>query len=56
MCQLNNGELGGCTEMYCFTRNMPSCEVYEPEVSIMPVIDPLPPVINPFLPSVGDGH
>jgi hypothetical protein len=58
MCELVEGELGmelgGCTEMYCFTRNMPFCQVYSPEVpNIMPVIDPLPPVINPFL---GDGH
>jgi hypothetical protein len=65
MCQLVEGEtgmeLGACTEMYCFTRSMPYCAVQAPEVSIepwlmnppQPVIDPMPPVINPFL---GDGH
>ncbi len=53
--------LGACTEMYCFQQGTPSCMVYAPEVSIEPwlmnppepVIDPMPPVINPF---IGDGH
>ena len=49
LCQLLDGELGACTERYCLTMGMPSCEVYAPEIAI----DPLPPVINPFL---GDGH
>jgi len=52
--------LGACTEMYCFTRDTPYCMVQEPQVSIepwlidpMPVIDPMPPVVNPFL---NNGH
>ena len=49
MCQLNNGELGACTEMYCITNGIPYCAVQQPVM----VIDPLPPVINPF---IGDGH
>ena len=54
MCQLNDGVLGVCTEMYCFTQDTPSCLVYEPEVSIEPwLVDTPPPVINPF---IGDGH
>ena len=52
MCQLVNGEITLCSEMYCFTRGIPSCSVYEPEVSIEPWLRD-PPVINPFL---GDGH
>jgi hypothetical protein len=55
MCQLNNGEITLCSERYCFTRGMPSCSVYEPEVSIMPVPD-YPPVINPFIGSEAGGH
>ena len=59
-CQLVDGEITLCSEMYCFTMGMPSCSVYEPEVSIEPwLVDTPPPVINPFLPqapSVGDGH
>lgn len=53
MCQLVEGEtkmeLGACSEMYCLVNNMPYCAVYSPEIAI----DPMPPVINPFL---GDGH
>jgi hypothetical protein len=60
-CSLMNGELGACTEMYCFQQNTPYCMVQKPEVGIepwlmnppQPVIDPMPPVVNPFL---GDGH
>jgi len=52
ICQLIEGEtgmeLGVCTEMYCFVNNMPYCQVQRPEM----VIDPLPPIINPF---IGDG-
>ena len=56
-------ELGVCTEMYCFSQQMPYCAALgaAPEVGIEPwlmnppqlVIDPMPPVVNPFL---GDGH
>ena len=65
ICQLVEGEsgmeLGACSEMYCFAKGMPSCMVYAPEVSIEPwlmnppepVIDPMPPLVNPFL---TDGH
>lgn len=53
MCQLVEGEtkmeLGACSEMYCLVNDMPYCAVYSPEIAI----DPMPPVINPFL---GDGH
>ena len=53
MCSLETGEdgmvLGACTEMYCFQQGMPYCQVYAPEM----VIDPMPPVVNPF---IGDGH
>jgi hypothetical protein len=59
-CSLMNGELGACTEMYCFQQNTPYCINPQSEVSIepwlidpQPVIDPMPPVVNPFL---GDGH
>lgn len=59
-CSLVNGGLGACTEMYCFQQGIPYCMVPAPGVSIepwlidpKPVIDPMPPVINPFL---GDGH
>ena len=59
-CSLVDGELGACTEMFCFQQGIPYCMVPAPEVSIepwlidpKPVIDPMPPVINPFL---GDGH
>lgn len=48
-CQLLNGEIGGCTEMLCFQQGTPYCMVQTPEM----VIDPMPPVINPF---IGDGH
>ena len=48
-CSLMNGELGACTEMYCFAQQMPYCAVQAPEM----VIDPMPPLVNPFL---GDGH
>ena len=55
-CQLVEGEegmvLGGCTEMLCFQQGMPYCMVQVPEM----VIDPMPPVINPFLTPLGDGH
>ena len=54
---------GVCTEMYCFTRDMPSCMVYAPDSVVgiepwltdppVPIVDPMPPVINPF---IGDGH
>lgn len=63
MCSLQTGEegmiLGACTEMYCFQQDKPYCAVYAPEVGIEPwlsppvVIDPMPPVVNPF---IGDGH
>ena len=62
-CQLLDGEIGGCTEMLCFQQGTPYCMVQasDQEVGIEPwlmnppepVIDPMPPVINPFL---GDGH
>ena len=48
-CSVNEGKLALCTEMYCFAQGTPNCMVYQPEM----VIDPMPPVINPFL---GDGH
>ena len=50
-CGVKDGELTICTEMYCFAQGTPDCMVYAPD-PIM-VIDPMPPVINPFL---GDGH
>ncbi|HAW81988.1 MAG TPA: hypothetical protein DCX27_21190 [Balneola sp.] len=53
-CMLVEGEIGGCTEMYCFQQGNPYCMVQTPdqEVGIEPwLIDP--PVVNPFL---GDGH
>ena len=65
VCQLIEGELGACSEMYCFTQGMPFCQVETPMMVIDPipfgdsmknperVFDPMPPVINPFL---GDGH
>ena len=65
-CMLVEGEngltLGGCTEMMCFQQGTPQCQVWAPgTISTMPVIDypppmiidPMPPVINPF---IGDGH
>ncbi len=57
-CQLIDGEIGACTEMACFRMSTPYCSVPAPEVGIepwlmKPQIDPMPPVINPFL---GDGH
>ena len=55
-CQLVEGEdgmtLGACTEMYCFQQGMPYCMVQVPEI----VIDPMPPIVNPFLTPIGDGH
>jgi len=48
-CSLVNGEIGGCTRMYCFQQETPRC-LLEPEVSIMPVVDPMP--IDPSL----NGH
>ena len=55
--------LGACTEMYCFQQGTPYCMVPAPEVGIepwlmkppQPVIDPMPPVINPFI-GPGEGH
>lgn len=55
-CQLVDGEIGLCTEMYCFAPETPYCSVPQPEVSIepwlmnppKPVIDPMPVPINPF--------
>tara|TARA_R110000824_G_scaffold211890_2_gene398144 strand:+ start:353 stop:544 length:192 start_codon:yes stop_codon:yes gene_type:complete len=50
--------LGGCTMMMCFEQGTPQCAVWSPgTISTMPVIDypppmiidPMPPVINPFL-------
>tara|TARA_R110000851_G_scaffold314427_1_gene476491 strand:- start:759 stop:932 length:174 start_codon:yes stop_codon:yes gene_type:complete len=44
--------LGGCTMMMCFQQGDPQCAVWSPgTISTMPVIivDPMPPVINPFL-------
>jgi len=46
---VNQGKITMCTEMYCFAQGTPECMVYEPEM----VIDPMPPVVNPF---IGDGH
>ena len=55
-CMLVEGEegmtLGGCTEMYCFQQGTPYCMVQTPEM----VIDPMPPVVNPFLTPIADGH
>jgi|TARA_R110000796_G_scaffold47320_1_gene113889 hypothetical protein len=48
-CNIINGELGACTMMMCFQQEIPECSVWTPDV----VIDPLPPLINPF---IGDGH
>ena len=61
-CMLVEGEaglgLGGCTMMMCFEQGTPQCAVWAPgTISTMPVIDypppmiidPMPPVINPFL-------
>ncbi len=50
-CGVNQGKITMCTEMYCFAQGTPECMVYEPD-PIM-VIDPMPPVINPF---IGSGH
>jgi len=71
-CSLVEGEdgmsLGACTEMMCFQKEMPYCMVPKPdaEVGIEPwlrnpptplvAIDPMPPVRNPFLTPVTDGH
>jgi hypothetical protein len=53
MCQLVEGEsgmeLGACSKMMCFVNDNPYCSIQTPEY----VIDPMPPIINPFL---GDGH
>jgi len=53
MCQLVEGEsgmeLGACSKMMCFVNDIPYCSVQTPEY----VIDPMPPINNPFL---GDGH
>ncbi len=55
-CSLVEGEdgmaLGACTEMMCFQQGMPYCMVQTPEIAI----DPMPPVINPFLTPITDGH
>jgi len=55
-CMLVEGEegmtLGGCTEMYCFQQATPYCMVQTPEM----VIDPMPPLVNPFLTPIADGH
>ena len=52
-CQLVEGEngmeLGGCSKMMCFVNDTPYCSVQAPEY----VIDPMPPINNPF---IGDGH
>ena len=61
-CMLVEGEngltLGGCTEMMCFQQGIPQCSVWAPgTISTMPIIDypppmiidPMPPVINPFI-------
>ena len=55
--------LGGCTMMMCFQQGDPQCAVWSPgTISTMPVvidypppmiIDPMPPVTNPF---IGNGH
>jgi len=71
-CSLVDGEdgmsLGACTEMMCFQKEMPYCMVQksDQEVGIEPwlsnpptplvAIDPMPPVRNPFLTPVTDGH
>jgi len=68
-CSLVEGEdgmsLGACTEMMCFQKEMPYCMVQksdqevgiEPWLSNPPIaIDPMPPVINPFLTPTTDGH
>ena len=52
ICQLNDGVIGACTEMYCFTNNIPYCAVQIPEM----VIDPMPAVINPFVNHGTNGH
>lgn len=63
-CNLVDGKIGVCTDMACFALSDPYCSVPAPEVGFepwlmnpplpsAPVIDPMPPVINPFL---GDGH
>lgn len=49
MCQVENGQLSLCTEMMCFQKGDPYCAVYQPDM----VIDPLPPLVNPFL---DNGH
>jgi hypothetical protein len=55
-CSLVEGEdgmtLGGCTEMMCFQQEMPYCMVQTPEM----IIDPMPPIRNPFLTPISDGH
>lgn len=49
-CNIVNGALSICTEMYCFTRDNPECIVWAPgTISIMPIVDPMPPIKNPFL-------
>jgi hypothetical protein len=52
-CEVRDGKLSLCTEMYCFTMGTPQCEVFAPDIMPLPAIDPMPPVVNPFL---GDGH
>ena len=58
VCGLENGELTFCSEMMCFQQGIPQCQVWAPgTISTMPVIDypppmiidPMPPVINPFI-------
>jgi hypothetical protein len=53
MCQLNDGEIGACTMMYCYQQGMPYCEVTAPEVGIEPWLGPKP--LHPIDP-LPDGH
>ena len=68
-CSLVEGEdgmtIGACTEMLCFQQQMPYCMVQksdqevgiEPWLSNPPIaIDPMPPIRNPFLTPISDGH
>lgn len=51
-CSLSNGELGACTEMYCFVNSIPYCMVQAPEK----LLEAMPPIINPFLKDPAIGH
>ena len=38
-CEVRDGKLSLCTEMYCFTMGTPQCEVFAPDIMPLPAID-----------------